>query len=233
MYVIDDKLNETPNDAFMKYFAEINRIALSSGADLEGNLYYRSHRRMPDTAVVARNEITPDFRTKRYNLSMAVTGKKLLLEVGFNAGHSALLALETNPSLTYIGVDIARHKYTRPCGDYLKSVYGDRFDVIYGSSLHVLPEFKKDSRANYVDLVHVDGGHGEQIASADLQNILALPAGQGLVRHVVVDDAGAHIRRLLISLVNSRGMLSETYGGLWRGSANMCFRLLTDKVEAE
>ena len=40
--------------------------------------------------------------------------KRLLLEIGVNAGHSALLALSANPSLAYHGVDLDGHGYTAP-----------------------------------------------------------------------------------------------------------------------
>ncbi len=240
-YVFDEKLNETPTAAFLAHLAEINKIVLSSETRLFGNLFYGgwAHPDLsPDQVAnakrpVAENKVIPPMREKRYNLTLAVTGKSLLLEVGFNAGHSALLALEANPRLSYIGIDIAFPKYTRPCADYMKSVYGERFDLLYGSSLDLLPKFADDPRAWHVDLVHIDGAHTERIANADMQNTLALPAAPGLCRHMLADDTNdPMLRGLVISLINSRRVLGETYGGLWKGASNMCIRIITDKLEA-
>jgi hypothetical protein len=61
----------------------------------------------------------PIYRYKRPNYLRYVTSGRCLLEIGFNAGHSALLALTANQYLTYTGIDICKYKYTRASFDYL------------------------------------------------------------------------------------------------------------------
>jgi hypothetical protein len=109
------------------------------------------------------------------------------LEIGFNAGHSCLLALSVNPDLYYTGIDIGMHAYTRPCFDYLRSIFGNRVRLYIGDSREVLPVLRQD--ADRYDLYHLDGGHGFGIALADLTNLLNF--GSKSVT-MMVDDTGQH-----------------------------------------
>jgi hypothetical protein len=67
-------------------------------------------------------------------------------------------------------VDIADHRYTKPCFDYLKSQFGDRVHLLEGDSREVVPVLRQTPQQ--FDLFHIDGGHGFGIAHADLCNIL-------------------------------------------------------------
>jgi hypothetical protein len=101
----------------------------------------------------------PELLTKQENLRTFARGKKAILEIGFNAGHSAALFCEANPTLELVCVDIGIHKYVRPCYELLRSRYGDRIQLIVSSSLELtrLPELQ--SKLKHFDGVHVDGHH--------------------------------------------------------------------------
>ena len=49
------------------------------------------------------------------------------MEIGFNAGHSTLLSFLANPKLSFLSFDIATHKYTVPCAEYLQK----HFDLTF------------------------------------------------------------------------------------------------------
>ena len=95
----------------------------------------------------------------RRNVWRAVRFKERLLEVGVNAGHSALLALSSSPRLEYYGVDIMAHAYTAECVDFLKGEFPGRVHLFTGDSREVLPWLVSRRAELAFDIFHVDGGH--------------------------------------------------------------------------
>lgn len=199
----------------------LNRTVHESGDFLEGNLCY--FNKAEDYV-----DQPPDPRRghRRRNLLRAVRGKRCLLEIGFNAGHSALLALAAEPTLRYVGVDICRHVYVKPCAEIMKELFGDRFELIPGDSLSVLPRILAQRPDIEPNLFHVDGGHGTDNCIADIENSIRLARGRRGV-HILVDDTRAlRIREVVFRFVNTGDLATETYGGDWEGVENMCAAVL-------
>src|SRR5271157_5545853 len=99
-----DTLVEIFSDAFLQRLRVINAIVKQSGESLEGNIFYADlDERFAESAPA--EELAP----ARRNVWRAARFKERLLEVGVNSGHSALLALSSNPRLEYYGVDILTH----------------------------------------------------------------------------------------------------------------------------
>ncbi|MES2444927.1 MAG: class I SAM-dependent methyltransferase [Pseudomonadota bacterium] len=175
---------EPAYEEYKGHFAALSGIIARTGEALEGNLF-------TDHLVRAMPEYPADFfRTKRSNFAVFCSSGSSLLEIGFNAGHSCLLAMCINPELSYTGVDIGWHKYTRPCFDYLHSVFGDRVRLHIGDSREVMPRLIAEPARH--DLYHLDGGHGFDVAHADLVNILRMAEG-GRALLLVDDTDNAHI----------------------------------------
>ena len=188
------------------HLSELNRIVRESGASLEGGLFFEHLQ--DDVADVP----SPFFRNKRVNYAVFCSSGSTLLEIGFNAGHSALLALTINPDLIYVGVDICHHPYTRPCFEYLKGLFGDRVRLHAGDSRDVLPVLR-DERRIY-DIIHVDGGHNFYIAHADLRNVIDLAAGGATL---LFDDVNDHLISALCDYYVLRGRLSRMkLNTLWK-----------------
>jgi predicted O-methyltransferase YrrM len=139
-------------DEYLPHLDELNRIVMESGVPAEGNLYYYHHERNP-----SRRTVYSVFYEKRCNFATACRDSTHILEIGFNAGHSALLALSCG--LEYHGVDIATYPYVRPAAQYLKSVFGDRFHLYEGDSLKVLPQLPVRFPYLRFNLIHIDGDH--------------------------------------------------------------------------
>lgn len=59
----------------------------------------------------------------------ALEGKQHLFEVGFDAGHSALLALECS-SASVTSIDRCPHRYTVSAAEFLRREYPGRFDLL-------------------------------------------------------------------------------------------------------
>jgi hypothetical protein len=142
---------------------ELNRIVAQVGEPLEGSLFHQTQAPLQDLPFA-------DYRAKRRNFTAFCGSGDSLLEIGFNAGHSCLLALLANPTLHYTGIDLGEHRYTKPCFELLKSRFGDRVELLIGDSRDVLPVLRRTRRT--FDLYHVDGGHGFDVAHSDICNVL-------------------------------------------------------------
>src|SRR5580693_7900581 len=129
-----DTLEEVFADPFRLRLKRIAELVKQSGGRLEGNIFYAD---LGDRYADQSPE--GDLAPARRNLWRAVRFKERLLEVGVNAGHSALLALSSSPRLEYYSVDIMSHAYTAECVDYLKGEFPGRVHLFTGDSREVLP----------------------------------------------------------------------------------------------
>jgi hypothetical protein len=183
---------------YLPYLVHLNGIVAASGTVLEGNLFYH-HR-----ATHFGDRPDPSRRHKRMMLAAYAIGADALVEVGFNAGHSALLALTANPSLTYLAIDIGRHAYTLPCFDYLHSIFGNRVQLRIGRSDEVLRGMVRDSDMRW-RRVHVDGSHLISDAYSDLRLAAELTGVGGLI---LLDDVNATSVRAACNLLLLEGRLA-------------------------
>ena len=185
-------------EEYQHHLAALNQIVRESGTLLEGNLFAEHLRpHISDNPVEC-------FRNKRANYAIFCSGGLSLLEIGFNAGHSCMLALTVNTKLRYIGVDIGMHAYTQPCYEYLKSVFGDRIALHIGDSRDVVPSLRRQKER--FDLYHLDGGHGFNVAHADLCNLLDF-ADEGST--LLVDDTNDHLIDGLCDYYVLQGQMSH------------------------
>lgn len=163
-------------DIFAKQFAErltghinaLNAIVKATGENLEGNCMYIHQSDF---------QTTPDFLNKQLNIvELAKRTQGKIMEIGFNAGHSALLFLMTAPKeTTFLFFDIAEHSYVRPCFDYLRSEFPERqMDLVIGDSKQSIPVWIQDHPEERFDLIHVDGGHDYDCVRADVHSVFLL-----------------------------------------------------------
>lgn len=135
---------------------ELFPILQKESESVEGNYFFLYFPNYHDEYVV-----------KQRNLVNAVSSIKSdiknILEIGFNAGFSALLMLFTDPSVNITCIDIGAHRYTYACYEKIKETFGSRIQFILGDSGVVLPTLS----AKY-DLIHIDGGHSYEIAEKDV-----------------------------------------------------------------
>jgi hypothetical protein len=204
--VIEQTKNPDIEPFFEEYvdiLEELNRLAMSTGEEIEGSLF--------NAHLVRELSLTPIavFRYKRRNYAKYVASGRRLLEVGFNAGHSALLALVANPHLTYTGIDIGKYKYTKICYEFLKKKFGDRINMFIGDSREMLPRVASGA----YDLIHIDGGHSAVVSHSDLANLIKIA---GINSHILFDDASADYIIPVVSFYILTGHLSsEQLPGFW------------------
>ena len=181
---------------------QINQIVINSKQSMEGNMMFNNH------SVPSSKPYVP-FLDRRQNLCSIATTHNVLVEIGFNAGHSALLALTANPNLKYYGIDIGRHRYIQPCFDYLKQEFGDRISLEIGNSAIVMPQvmpllIQQDHFRQGNVAWCIDGGHDIAPAAIDMANILTYAQDGDIL---LFDDSDFPKLRSLLDFYLIRGDL--------------------------
>ena len=158
---------------------DLQKIVIDSGDPLEGNSFYTHHTL----------NLYSDLYTKQLNLFWCGTqATTKICEIGFNAGHSAMLMLlgRTTP-LEFTIFDIGMHRSTVPCVNYIKSKFEGTFEYIEGNSIVTMPQWIQNNPSCLYtyDVIHVDGGHSEECISNDMRNSDLLLKQNGIM---IVDD---------------------------------------------
>lgn len=121
-----------------------------------------------------------------------IVNPKKILEIGFNAGHSAFMSLELLPDVKYRSVDICRHKHTSINGTLLEDMYPDRFLLKNADSKNIVPSTLKS-----YDMIFIDGDHSIVGLTSDI--FLAKAAG---IEYILVDDYHPKWFQNIIDLVD-------------------------------
>ena len=107
-----------------------------------------------------------------------------VMEIGFNAGHSAELFLSSNKNINLVSFDIGDHNYVKLGKQFIDKTYPDRHTLIIGNSLDTVPEYFKKENKKF-DLIFIDGGHKYDVAKGDLLNCKNLAHDKTIV---ILDD---------------------------------------------
>eukprot|EP00993_Chasmostoma_nieuportense_P002028 NODE_285_length_2489_cov_17.958510_g264_i0.p1 GENE.NODE_285_length_2489_cov_17.958510_g264_i0~~NODE_285_length_2489_cov_17.958510_g264_i0.p1 ORF type:complete len:813 (+),score=125.11 NODE_285_length_2489_cov_17.958510_g264_i0:57-2441(+) len=159
------------------HLTALNNRVRASHAQMEGGVLYKHHSRF---------EVCQSRSRVRRNLVSLARCANLILEIGFNAGHSTLLMLLANPDCTVFIFDTCQHPYTLACAQYLQEAFGHhRVHLTVGDSTYTVPQFQASHPQLQFDLFHVDGDHTTPAAQQDLFNCRRM-ARSGSV--VVFDD---------------------------------------------
>lgn len=108
-----------------------------------------------------------------------------VMEIGFNAGHSAELFLQYNRSLNLVSFDIGQHDYVLTSKKYIDFSYPDRHTLILGDSTVTIPEYIKNNKDVKFDVIFIDGGHNYEIVKKDMENCFHLAHENTIV---ILDD---------------------------------------------
>ena len=90
-----------------------------------------------------------------------------VMEIGFNAGHSADLFLKNNPTATLLSFDLGIHRYVGYGKRYIDINYPNRHTLIIGDSTELVPHFIENNKDTKFDIIFIDGGHDYKIAKLD------------------------------------------------------------------
>jgi len=117
-------------------------------------------------------------------------------EVGFNAGHSSLIFLDTKPNVHVYSFDIASHVYVHDAKHFINEHFPNRHFLIKGDSTQTVPLFYATNPSIKFDLIFIDGGHRFEIALSDIQNMYNLAHKDTIV---IIDDAhpGSNVQKAI------------------------------------
>ena len=185
-----------------KQFIDENLIAIIKdvGEKLEGNIFMFHHT----------TTYTQEFYDKQVNLVLASQKSNVtdILEIGFNAGFSALLMLFSNDTINITCVDICEHKYTQLCYNKIKEVFGDRINLINGSSTIILPNLLGKT----YNLIHIDGCHLVNIAEQDIINSLKMcKSGTILIMDDTERDDLSNLWKIYVNKYNLLSFLPNNF----------------------
>lgn len=99
-----------------------------------------------------------------YFNSVAEIPYPVILEIGFYAGHSAMIALIANPTTIIHAVDLC-YPFSEPCAAYLNSIYGGVY-LTKSDSHQFLLENNQEGLYNFL---HIDGQHTVEYAVRDFR----------------------------------------------------------------
>lgn len=116
---------------------------------------------------------------------------KTIMEIGFNAGHSAEALLSAKPDTTLVSFDIATHAYIDAAKEFIDMKFPGRHTLIKGDSLHAIPKFISEYPATKFDLIFIDGCHDFRYAMADLVNCRSLAHKDTII---VLDDTSYRLQ---------------------------------------
>lgn len=106
---------------------------------------------------------------------------RTICEIGFMAGHSSLLFLETATQARVVSFDLGDCPWTRPQGELLATTYGrERFELVLGLSNNTIHAYAREHPGLRCDVVMVDGSKFPEPRYLDLQSFRALSRCQAV-----------------------------------------------------
>jgi len=96
-----------------------------------------------------------------------------VMEIGFNAGHSAEVFLKNNKDLILTSFDLGIHNYVNTAKEYIDTAYPNKHTLILGDSRITVPQYIENNNTKF-DVIFIDGGHDYAIAKSDMENCFHL-----------------------------------------------------------
>lgn len=188
-------------DKARPYLKDILSLVQQDSTYLDGNLFYVD---LQDAINVMPVD---SLKEKRRNLVSLMEGRNNILEIGFNAGHSALIMLLVNQESRITIIDICQHPYTKACFNYLDSRFPGRLTLIVGDSTKVIQKLSSEK----FDLIHYDGGK-EKTIFEDLNNSVDLVKDDHVL--LIDDTQNSELEEIVLKLEEEKLIELSTYDSM-------------------
>lgn len=150
-----------------------------------------------DYYIVEGGSFQIKHQVARLRELVAASSPKSIMEIGFNAGHSALLFLAiTPPETKVVSFDLGEYAYVFAAKRYIDSVFPGRHTLVTGDSTVTIPKYEEQVAHRMknpltapplrFDFIFIDGGHQDDVPMKDIINSKRLSAGNHTI--VAVDD---------------------------------------------
>jgi predicted O-methyltransferase YrrM len=151
-------------------------------AAMEGStsMFLEKVRFMQATAL---REFTADDHGKS-------SSEKTVCEVGFNAGHSALLWLLAGATRV-VSFELGQHSYSHVAAEWLSVRFPGKLHLVMGDSMQSVPLYHTMFPDEKCNIVFIDGGHKFEHAKSDMLNFrkfVELSPSASLGHILLVDD---------------------------------------------
>lgn len=201
-----------------KYIQGITQILEFVGERVEGNLI---------CDIKPRQWTIEQNKQKINNLQYLCKNKNKIIEIGVNACHSLLLMLLINPDAEYLLFDLNNHKYTEKTIEYIKKEFPNtKINIIYGNSIETINRYILDNpdQLNSYDLIHLDGGHTEDIFSEDYNNSKKLIIDNGVI---IFDDYNMNdIKDFIHKKINQKEIVEYTDNNIIKNNLHFIYKYL-------
>jgi len=148
-----------------------------------------------------------------------------ICEIGFNAGHSAILFLNSDKTNKLTSFDSGTLPWSPISSNFISFLFPNRFSYITGNSVESVAEFASRVESDELcDLFHIDGDHGMIVPFIDLTNARQASRTGATI---IMDDATDSFPGVMIAWnkAKSEGWLKEnnctggvaTVGGYVKG----------------
>jgi predicted O-methyltransferase YrrM len=136
-------------------------------------------------------------QVERLRELVAASSPTSIMEIGFNAGHSALLFLAiTPPETKVVSFDLGEYAYVFAAKRYIDTVFPGRHTLVTGDSTITIPKYEEQVAHRMknpltapplrFDFIFIDGGHQDDVPMKDILHSQRLVAGNHTI--VAVDD---------------------------------------------
>lgn len=143
---------------------------------------YRGYQQLP-IPIEGNTGKYKNYQDYLYKFISHVRPKRIL-EIGFNAGHSACCMLNACETASMYSFDICRYGTEQVACDVLKQYFD--LTLIPGNSVETVPKFVSENKLMF-DFVFVDGGHEYEVPYYDILNTKDIINDQGFM---LIDDLG-------------------------------------------
>ena len=201
-----------------KYIQGITKILEFVGERVEGNLI---------CDIKPRQWTIEQNKQKTNNLQYLCKNKNKIIEIGVNACHSLLLMLLINPDAEYLLFDLNNHKYTEKTIEYIKKEFPNtKINIIYGNSIETINRYILDNpdQLNSYELIHLDGGHTEDIFSEDYNNSKKLIIDNGVI---IFDDYNMNdIKDFIHKKINQKEIVEYIDNNIIKNNLHFIYKYL-------